>query len=94
MLFLDNIQSLRRKRSYRTKAIVYLPKLSFKLSESEKKVLLYIDEGNYESISGLAKKIDLSTAMLYRVIDELKDKDLISTEEGLKLTDAGKIARL
>lgn len=75
-------------------AVVYLPRLSFKLTESEKKVLECIDTGNYESISDLSKKIELSTAMLYRAIDELKDKDLIKTEEGLKLTDAGKIARL
>jgi len=75
-------------------AVVYLPRLSFKLTESEKKVLEYIYSGKYESISDLSKKIDLSTAMLYRAIDELKDKDLITTEEGLKLTDAGKIARL
>jgi len=74
--------------------VVYLPKLSFKLTDSEKKVLEYIDTGSYESISDLSKKIDLSTAMLYRAIDELKDKDLITTEDGLKLTDAGKIARL
>ncbi len=26
--------------------------------------------------------------------DELKDKDLVTTEDGFKLTDAGKIARL
>ena len=75
-------------------AVVYLPRLSFKLTESEKKVLEYIYSGKYESISDLSKKVDLSTAMLYRAIDELKDKDLITTEEGLKLTDAGKIARL
>ena len=75
-------------------AVIYLPRLSFKLTESEKKVLEHIDTGKYESISELAKKIDLSTAMLYRAIDELKDMDLITTEEGLKLTDAGKIARL
>ena len=75
-------------------SVVYLPRLSFKLSESEKTVLEKIDEGDYEIISDLAKKIELSTAMLYRAIDELKDKDLIATEEGLKLTDAGKIARL
>ena len=74
--------------------VIYLPRLSFKLTESEKKVLEYIDKGKYSSISDLAKKIDLSTAMLYRAIDELKDKDLVDTEEGLKLTDAGKIARL
>lgn len=42
----------------------------------------------------LAEDIDLSTAMLYRAIDELKDMDLVSTEDGIKLTDAGKIARL
>jgi CRISPR-associated protein Csa3 len=75
-------------------AVVYLPRLSFKLTESEKKVLEYIDSGKYNSISELSKKIDLSTAMLYRAIDGLKDMDLVTTEEGLKLTDAGKIARL
>ena len=75
-------------------SVVYLPKLSFKLTESQKKILEYLDEGEYESISDLSKKIDLSNAMLYRAIDELKDMDLITTEEGLKLTDAGEIARL
>lgn len=75
-------------------AVVYLPRLSFKLTESQKKVLELVETGKYESISELAKKIDLSTAMLYRAIDELKDMDLITAEEGLKLTDAGKIARL
>jgi len=32
--------------------------------------------------------------MLYRNIDELRDMGYISTENGLELTDAGKIARL
>lgn len=75
-------------------SVVYLPRLSFKLTESEKKILDEVGNGKYESIGDLAKKIDLSTAMLYRSIDELKDMDLISTEDGIKLTDAGKIARL
>ncbi|MDO8563671.1 MAG: CRISPR-associated CARF protein Csa3 [Nanoarchaeota archaeon] len=75
-------------------SVVYLPRLSFKLTESEKKILDEVGNGKYESVGDLAKKIDLSTAMLYRAIDELKDMDLISTEEGIKLTDAGKIARL
>jgi len=74
--------------------VVYLPRLSFKLTESQKLILGFLDAGNYSSIKELSDKIDLSTAMLYRAIDELKDMDLISTEEGLKLTDAGKIARL
>jgi CRISPR-associated protein Csa3 len=75
-------------------AVVYLPRLSFKLSESEKLILRQVDEGKYESIKELANKIKLSTAMLYRTIDDLKDKDLITTEGGISLTDAGKIARL
>ena len=75
-------------------SVVYLPRLSFKLTESEKKILEYIDSGKYENTSELAKKIDLSTAMLYRAIGELKDMDLITDDDTLKLTDAGKIARL
>src|SRR3989344_7544796 len=62
-------------------AVVYLPRLSFKLTESQKKILEYVDAGNYASIKELSEKIDLSTAMLYRAIDELKDMDLVSTED-------------
>ncbi len=75
-------------------AVIYLPKLSFKLTESQKKILEQLEKSNYESISDLAKKVDLSNAMLYRALDELKDMDLVSTEDKIKLTDAGKIARL
>ncbi len=75
-------------------SIVYLPRLSFRLTESQKKILVEIGKNKYESIVELADKIELSTAMLYRAIDELKEMDLISTEKGIELTDAGKIARL
>jgi len=75
-------------------AVVYLPRLSFKLTESQKTILEAIDKGKYSTIGDMAKNVELSTAMLYRAIDELKDMDLITTDEGLKLTDAGKIARL
>jgi CRISPR-associated protein Csa3 len=75
-------------------SIVYLPRLSFKLTDSQKKILEEIGNKKYDSVGDLAKKVDLSTAMLYRAIDELKDMDLVSTEEGIRLTDAGKIARL
>jgi CRISPR locus-related DNA-binding protein len=75
-------------------AIVYLPRLSFKLTENQKKLLELIGEHKYETISDLTKDIELSTAMLYRAIDELKDMDLITSDEGFKLTDAGRIARL
>lgn len=77
-------------------AVVWLPKLAFKLSESQKKVLSILSENNYSNISiaELAEKVGISRAMLYRNIDELRDMGYISTNDGLKLTDAGKIARL
>jgi len=75
-------------------SIVYLPRLSFRLTESQKKILDELGKKKYETMSDLSAKIDLSTAMLYRAIDELKDMDLVTTENGIELTDAGKIARL
>jgi len=80
------------------KAIVWLPRLSFKLSDSQKTILEAIDEGKFESIKDLADKLDkenkLSTAMVYRAIGELQDLDFVITEPKLELTDGGKIARL
>jgi len=75
-------------------AVVYLPKLSFNLNDSQHKVLDTIAEGKYTNHTELADKTDISRAMLYKNIKELHDMDLISTEEGFALTDAGKIARL
>lgn len=73
---------------------MHLPRLSFKLTDSQKKILEYLGAGTYSSIKELSTKIELSTTMLYQAIDELKDMDLVSTEEGIKLTDVGKIVRL
>jgi len=74
--------------------VIYLPRLSIKLTESQKKILEEVDKHPDSSISDLSKKIEISTAMLYRAIAELEDMDFVSKEEGYKLTDAGKIARL
>ena len=93
-LLFDSIKRIAYNPEEDKTAVVYLPRLSLKLTESEKKVLKHIENGKYENTGDLAKKIDLSSAMLYRAIDELKDKDLITTDEGFKLTDAGKIAGL
>ena len=70
---------------------VYLPKLQFNLTESQKKVLGYLEAGKFTTLMDLSEKIDISRAMLYRAIKELEEMDFISD---LKLTDAGKIARL
>jgi len=76
-------------------AVVYLPKLSFKLNESQKKILEYLENGKYCTIADLASQVEMSRAMLYRAVDELKDMDLVQVGDGgIVLTDAGKIARL
>jgi len=77
-------------------AVIWLPKLSFKLTESQKSVLNTLAEKDYAkmSLTDLADKIGISRAMLYRNIDELRDMGYISTENGPELTDAGRIARL
>lgn len=77
-------------------AVIWLPKLSFKLNESQKKILnaLSQKENKNITITQFSEKIQLSRAMVYRTIDELRDLGYIETENGLKLTDAGKIAKL
>ena len=75
-------------------AVVYLPKLCFKLTESQKEILTVIGKGDFKTPADLAKKVKLSRAMLYRNLDEMKDLGYVETEDGIKLTDAGRIARL
>jgi len=75
--------------------VIYLPILSFKLNDSQKKILESLDKKKIENYAELADDTELSTAMVYRSLDELKDMDFVeSTNEGFKLTDAGKIARM
>lgn len=77
-------------------AVVWLPKLYFKLNDSQKLVLksLAIEENQKLSYLKHAEKIGISKAMFYRSVDELKDMGFITVDDGLKLTDAGRIARL
>ena len=70
---------------------VFLPKLQFNLTESQKTVLEWLEQGKFTNLMDLSEKIDVSRAMLYRNIKELEEMGLV---EDLKLTDAGKIARL
>ncbi len=70
---------------------VLLPKLQFNLNESQKKILETLESGKFDNYVELSEKVDISRAMLYRTIKELEDMGLV---EGVKLTDAGKIARL
>lgn len=74
---------------------IYLPILGFKMSESQQQIISIIDKEGVKTYSDLAKATKLSQAMVYRSIEELKNMDFIEiTNEGFKLTDAGRIARL
>ena len=76
-------------------AVVYLPILPFKLNSSQKEILLALEKKKVNNYVDLAKEADLSPAMVYRSIGEMEDMDLVEkTDDGLKLTDAGRIARL
>jgi CRISPR-associated protein Csa3 len=77
------------------KTVVHLPILSFSFNETEKALLEAIGDGNFENTAALAEAIDRSPAMVYRALDELKRQDYVEvTDDGFRLTDAGRIARL
>lgn len=78
------------------KSVVYLPKMSFKLNESQRKILEYLSEGGAceKSYAEIAEEIGLSRAMLYKTLDELKNLDFVSADDCLEITDAGRIAML
>jgi len=74
--------------------IISLPKLSYNLTQSQQRLMDYIIHGKYQSLAELAKEVDISRGMLYRNIRELQNLGLIEEDDGLKLTDAGKIAMM
>ena len=73
--------------------IITLPTLEFTTTESQQQILENLKPD--QSIQDLTNKIKQSKAMLYRNIKELKEQGLIEdTQDGLKITDAGKIAKM
>ncbi len=97
-------------RSNRIKEVIYvteedgtfvvLPKLDFDLSDSERKVLGYINTCNKTNcdlvITKLSDDVCLSRAMVYKVLTELENRNYITSDKDNKfvLTDAGKIVLL
>ena len=76
-----------------TKEIVELPVISFDITTAQQGVLRNIKQGL--SIDDLAKTIDRSRAMTYRIINSLIQKGLLDDINGEPhVTDAGKIALL
>lgn len=76
--------------------VVYLPILSLKLTDSQEKILDSIKSNKIQSHKTLADATGLSTAMVYRAVEDLISRGLVdkTEDEGILLTDAGKIARL
>lgn len=76
--------------------VVYLPLLSMKLTDSQERILDSIKSNKVQSYKSLADATGLSSAMVYRSIDELLNSGLIekTKDEGIRLTDAGKLMRL
>jgi CRISPR locus-related DNA-binding protein len=76
-----------------THEVITIPTLSFDITDAQQKILDNIED--IDKISQMSNEIDVSKAMVYRAIKELKDKGLIEeTTNGHKLTEAGKIAKM
>ena len=76
--------------------VIYLPILSMKLTDSQEKIMISIKSNKIASYKTIADATGLSTAMVYRAVDELIKQGLIAktNDEGIVLTDAGIIAGL
>ena len=77
------------------KQVVSLPKLSYSITPGQHKIIEFLLKNEVRSMSEFAEKVDVSKAMLYKHIKELKEMDVIEdTTEGFKLTDYGRIVVL
>ena len=77
------------------KSIVSLPRLSYSVTPGQHKIINYLLNHEVKSMSQFAQKIEVSQAMLYKHIRELKDMDIIEeAKDGLKVTDYGRIVVL
>ena len=77
------------------KQVVNLPRLSYNITPGQLKIIDYLSRNDVKSMAEFAEKVDVSKAMLYKHIKELKDMDVIEdSTDGLKLTDYGRIVVL
>lgn len=77
------------------KSIVSLPRLSYSITPGQHKIITHLLNHEVKSMSQFAQKIEVSQAMLYKHIRELKDMDVIEeAKDGLKVTDYGRIVVL
>jgi len=78
-----------------TKQIMTLPKLSYSITPGQFKIVDFLIKNEVKSMNEFSEKIDVSRAMLYKHIKELKSMDILEeTSEGIVLTDFGRIVVL
>ena len=99
LLFGSYARSDRIKRIFyvreESRKIINLPKLSYNITSGQTKIINYLLTNNISSMIDFAQKLDISRAMLYKNIKDLKNMDIIEeTKEGFQLTDYGRIVAL
>jgi len=78
-----------------TKEIIYLPKLNYEITDTQRQMLELISEKKLTSTFQISEKVSTSTAMAYRNFETLKNKGMIiQSKEGIKLTDYGRLVLL
>lgn len=74
------------------KEIIYLPKLNYDITVSQRALLELISIDGIKNINTLSEKLDFSKGITYRNFEILKNKGmLVKDENGLRLTDYGKL---
>lgn len=77
------------------KSIISLPKLSYSITEGQRRIVDYLSKNSVKNMSEFSQQIEVSTGMLYKHIKELKLMDIVEeTKKGLQLTDYGRIVIL
>lgn len=99
LLFGSYARSDRIKRIFyvreESKQIMNLPKLSYNITSGQNKIIEFLLNNKVSSMNDFSKEVDISRAMLYKNIKELKAMDIIEeTKNGFQLTDYGRIVIL
>jgi CRISPR locus-related DNA-binding protein len=71
-------------------SLIRLPMLSFDINDTKKLFLKHIEKG-ISNLRELQEKTKLKQSATYQNVQELKDEGYITTDNGLQLTELGKI---
>ena len=99
LLFGSYARSDRIKRIFyvreESKQVMNLPKLSYNITSGQNKIIGFLLNNKISSMADFSKEVDISRAMLYKNIKQLKAMDIIEeTKNGFQLTDYGRIVIL